>query len=336
MQSRWDHLNRDYSLLTQLQAFGLDAHFSVEQSGRNAAGYFINFNGTAGVWRKSCIESSGGWQHDTLTEDLDLSYRAQVNGWKFKYVEHVSTPAELPVAMNALRTQQFRWNKGAAECAKKNLPFILKQKNLKPSVKINAVFHLMNSTVFVFVLLTAILSVPMLIIKKDYPELSWLFFYATFFLVSMIILSAFYFTSLVQREKEFPDNVAKFITTFPLFLSMSMGLAFHNSVAVIEGYTGKKTPFKRTPKFNIKTHKESWKNNTYLERNISWITIFEGFLALYFFTGLYLAFKLGDFGLFPFHLMLTIGFGTVCDYSIAQSKSTFTPVSKTAAALNHI
>src|ERR1043165_1958100 len=149
VQTHWDHVNKNYSLMTQLQAFGLDAHFSIEQKGRNAGGHFINFNGTAGVWRRRCIEDSGGWQSDTLTEDLDLSYRAQLKGWKFIFLEEVLAPAELPVTMSALKNQQYRWNKGAAECVKKNLPGVLKQKNLSLSIKLHAAFHLLNSSVFV-------------------------------------------------------------------------------------------------------------------------------------------------------------------------------------------
>src|SRR5439155_25829589 len=138
---------------------------------RNAGGHFINFNGTAGVWRRKCVEDAGGWQSDTLTEDLDLSYRAQLKGWKFIFLEEVLAPAELPVTMSALKNQQYRWNKGAAECVKKNLPGVLKQKNLSLITKLHAVFHLMNSTVFVAIMITAFLSIPMLLIKNHFPHL---------------------------------------------------------------------------------------------------------------------------------------------------------------------
>jgi cellulose synthase/poly-beta-1,6-N-acetylglucosamine synthase-like glycosyltransferase len=140
VQSRWEHLNREYSLLTRLQAFALDAHFTVEQGGRNAGNHFINFNGTAGIWRVKAINDSGGWSADTLTEDLDLSYRAQLKGWKFIFLESLGSPAELPAAMNALKTQQYRWNKGAAECARKNLGKVLSSANCNRSIKSSRIF----------------------------------------------------------------------------------------------------------------------------------------------------------------------------------------------------
>ena len=147
LQTRWSHLNETFNLLTQMQAFGLNAHFTIEQSGRRKADSFFNFNGTAGIWRKKSILDVGGWQHDTLTEDLDLSYRAQLNGWKFEYLESVESPAELPVTLQAVKTQQFRWNKGTAETIKKNLGKVI-QSDLKLNHKLRAIFHLLNSTVF--------------------------------------------------------------------------------------------------------------------------------------------------------------------------------------------
>ena len=145
VQAKWEHLNKDYSILTKIQAFALDMHFSIEQQGRNAAGYFINFNGTAGVWRKSTIEDAGGWKADTLTEDLDLSYRAQLKGWKFKYVENVVAPAELPTDMNAVKSQQFRWNKGGAETAKKIGRKVMRAE-IPLRIKLHAIAHLCNTT----------------------------------------------------------------------------------------------------------------------------------------------------------------------------------------------
>ena len=322
VQARWDHLNKDYSLLTRLQAFGLDAHFTIEQKGRNAAGHFINFNGTAGVWRTACIIDSGGWQSDTLTEDLDLSYRAQLKGWKFIYLEDVNVPAELPVTMSALKNQQYRWNKGAAECAKKNLLKVLQEKNIRLSTKLHAVFHLMNSTVFVAVVISGLLSIPMLLIKAEYRQFHWMFFFASFFLVGFLVLSVFYYTAHAQKKENFFRNIFQFIKTFPVFLSVSMGLALHNAVAVLEGYFGRKTSFMRTPKFNIRSSEQSWKGNRYLESRVSWITVVEALLALYFTGGLLLAFVTGDFGLFPFHLMLALGYAIVFYYSVSHSRRT--------------
>ena len=181
VQAKWDHLNKDYSILTKMQAFALDMHFTIEQQGRNAAGYFINFNGTAGVWRKATIEDAGGWKADTLTEDLDLSYRAQLKGWKFKYVENVVAPAELPTDMNALKSQQFRWNKGGAETAKK-IGLRVINAELPLRIKLHAVAHLFNTTNYIFILITAILSVPLLFIKNQVIDFNY-FKYASIFLM---------------------------------------------------------------------------------------------------------------------------------------------------------
>ena len=167
VQTRWGHINRDYSLLTKIQAFALDFHFILEQTGRNFGRHFINFNGTAGIWRKECILDAGNWSGDTLTEDLDLSYRAQLKHWKFKYLEDVETPAELPVAISAARSQQFRWNKGAAENFKKNFKKLLKDKTVPFGTKFHAFFHLLNSSMFLIILVLAVLSIPVLFIKNN-------------------------------------------------------------------------------------------------------------------------------------------------------------------------
>src|SRR5210317_1463646 len=187
VQTRWGHINRDYSTLTKIQAFALDAHFSLEQVGRNGKGHFINFNGTAGIWRKECILDAGNWEGDTLTEDLDLSYRAQLKQWKFKYLENVETPAELPIVISAARSQQFRWNKGGAENFQKMLWRILKNKTVPFKTKIHGILHLLNSTMFLNILIVAILSVPILYIKNQNIELKWYFYVMSFFVLSTLI-----------------------------------------------------------------------------------------------------------------------------------------------------
>ncbi|MEQ8625050.1 MAG: glycosyltransferase family 2 protein [Vicingaceae bacterium] len=320
VQTRWEHINEKYSLLTKLQAFGLDAHFSVEQGGRNGGGHFINFNGTAGVWRKKAIEDAGGWQSDTLTEDLDLSYRAQLSGWEFLFLEEVGAPAELPAAMNALKTQQFRWNKGAAECARKNLMKVLRSPSISFGTKLNALFHLMNSGVFVCIVILAFLSLPMLAIKNNFTEYSLLFTLAGFFLITVPILAYFYWTSLKRDYANKFKAALHFCVLFPLFLSVSMGLSLHNAMAVLEGYIGKKSPFIRTPKFNLTDDaSKKWKTNEYLKRSINPLTVVEVFFALYFLFGISLAFRYQDFGLLPFHIMLFLGFAYVSILSISHS-----------------
>lgn len=316
VQTRWGHLNRDYSLLTKLQAFGLDAHFSVEQTARKAAGSFINFNGTCGVWRKNCIEDAGGWHDDTLTEDLDLSYRAQLKGWKFHYLENVETPGELPVIMPAIKSQQYRWNKGAAETARKNFGKVFASK-LPLINKIHAFFHLFNSSVFVFLLIAAVLSVPMLFIKHQHPELTWLFHAGIVFLIGFFSITFFYW---IATRRFNSDNPAKmFISLYPRFLIVSMGLSFHNGVAVLEGLAGRKTPFIRTPKFNVTDKKETWSGNTYIQTKITLGSWMEALLCGYFIFGIAAAIVLKDGGLIFFHVMLALGFGSVFYYSLKTS-----------------
>tara|TARA_R110001632_G_scaffold104936_2_gene214107 strand:+ start:1124 stop:2614 length:1491 start_codon:yes stop_codon:yes gene_type:complete len=315
VQTRWGHINREYSLLTKVQAFALDAHFTLEQVGRNSQGHFINFNGTAGIWRKQCILDAGNWEGDTLTEDLDLSYRAQLKNWKFKYLEDVETPAELPVVISAARSQQFRWNKGGAENFQKMMKNVVRSKNISSKTKVHGILHLLNSTMFLNVLIVALLSIPMLYIKNEYAHLKPYFYVMSFFVLSTIIFFICYWYMFKSIYGGGFKQFIKYIGMFFTFFSIAMGFSLHNSIAVIEGHIGKRSDFIRTPKFNISELKDSWKGNKYLKKNISINVIFEGILMLYFAFGMYSAFVVGDqggdFGLFPFHLMLFVGFGFV-------------------------
>ena len=311
VQTRWGHINRDYSTLTRIQAFALDAHFTLEQVGRNAKGHFINFNGTAGIWRKECILDAGNWEGDTLTEDLDLSYRAQLKNWKFKYLENVETPAELPVVISAARSQQFRWNKGGAENFRKTVWSVLRAKNIPFKTKFHGVMHLLNSSMFLFVFLVAILSIPMLYIKNSFGHLALVFELTSFFIVSTIILFICYWFTYKSIQGSGLDNFVSYIKLFFTFFSVALGFSLHNTVAVLEGHMGKRSEFVRTPKFNINSLKDSWKGNKYLVKKISPNTILEFGLMLYFLFGMYSAIPLNDFGLFPFHFMLFLGFGFV-------------------------
>lgn len=321
VQTRWEHINEKYSILTKLQAFALDAHFSVEQKGRNAAGHFINFNGTAGVWRRTTIDDAGGWQADTLTEDLDLSYRAQLKGWKFLFKEKLGSPAELPAAMSAIKSQQFRWTKGAAETAKKNLWKVLRAK-LPFGTKLHATFHLLNSMLFICILTTAILSVPLLFFKKGNPELSQAFAYASIFLLSLVALIFFFWVSRKHHDNDEKGGrkFLKFLGTFPIFLAISMGFSLHNAIATMEGYLGIKSPFIRTPKFNIQDVKDNWRDNSkYLSRALTPMTIMEGLLSLYFLGGMIMGIMWSDYSMVPYHLLLCGGFGTISYFSIRHS-----------------
>ena len=315
VQTRWGHINRNYSTLTKVQAFALDAHFTLEQVGRNSKGHFINFNGTAGVWRKECILDAGNWEGDTLTEDLDLSYRAQLKKWEFKYLENVTTPAELPVIISAARSQQFRWNKGGAENFQKMTKRVLSNKNISIKTKIHSVLHLLNSSMFLIIFLVAVLSIPMLYIKNEYAHLKSYFYMMSFFVISSIIFFICYWYMFKKSYGGGIKNFIKYTGTFFTFFSIAMGFSLHNTIAVLEGHFGKKSEFVRTPKFNIKTLKDTWKKNKYIRKKPSVHVIIEGALALYFAFGMYSAFVVGeqggDFGLFPFHLMLFFGFGYV-------------------------
>ena len=331
VQTRWEHLNRKFSLLTDLQAFGLDAHFRVEQVGRNTAGCLMNFNGTGGVWRKQCIIDAGNWESDTLTEDLDLSYRAQLKGWQFVYLEEVASPAELPPVMSALKSQQYRWTKGGAETARKHLKNVIKSK-LPLLVKWQAIAHLLNSAVFVSIIICAILSVPVLFIRQQWPELSLFYKSGYVFIFSFITISVSYLVTCIFNSNKKWKSILYFIKTFPLFLAMSMGLSLHHAIAVMEGYAGKKTPFIRTPKFNLESGNKSLKNN-YSTNSFNLISVLEICMALYFIAAIFYGIMLHDYGVVAFHTMLSVGFSMVAWHSLIQLSSPFSNKLKTKSAV---
>ena len=317
VQTRWGHINKEYSLFTRIQAFALNAHFSVEQVGRNYSKSFINFNGTAGVWRKSCIEDAGGWSAETLTEDLDLSYRAQLKGWKFTFLEEVESPAELPVIMPSIKSQQYRWNKGAAETAVKNLGKVYNSA-LPFKTKLHATFHLLNSSIFVLLLLGGVISLPVLYIKHLHPEIDFYFHLASILLIGFMSIGFFFWVS--TKKAPYTKSNAKFLPSFFAFMTISMGLSYHNAIAVLEGLFGKKTPFIRTPKFNSTSNNALIKGNRYLSSKIDFNTLIEFFLGLYFLGGVALGIYVNDIGLLVFHAMLAIGLLTVSYQSIKGAK----------------
>jgi len=320
VQTRWGHINEDYSLLTQLQAFGLNTHFFVEQNGRSQGNHFLNFNGTAGVWRKSCIADAGGWKADTLTEDLDLSYRAQLKGWKIFYTPDVVAPAELPAAMSAIKSQQYRWTKGAAETSRKLLPKVLRS-SLPFGTKFHATFHLLNSAVFICIVITALLSVPVLFIRNLSDSWHVLMNVSMVFLMGYVFLAIFYWNGFKENRQGFWKTLKEFIPKMFMLLSVFLGLSIHNAMAVFEGLIGKKTPFVRTPKFNITDKKGTWKGNKYFAKRINPLTALEGVLSVYFLGGLALAFYFNDFALLPFHLLLSLGFLLVFYYSVQHTRN---------------
>jgi cellulose synthase/poly-beta-1,6-N-acetylglucosamine synthase-like glycosyltransferase len=313
VQTRWEHLNGEYSLLTRTQAFALDGHFVIEQDVRNKAGYFINFNGTGGIWRKSAILDAGNWQADTLTEDLDLSYRAQLRGWKFKYLNDVTSPAELPAEVNALKSQQFRWTKGAIETARKILPEVWKS-NIPLRVKIHSTFHLTNNIVFPFILLAGILNVPLMFIKQKGGH-DLYFAMMSVFVLAFIGSFLFYLYS----QKSVYTDWRRRILLFPLFMAGSMGFAVNNSRAVFEGLFKRKSEFVRTPKYAINTKKDSWEGKKYAGLKIGWVSIVEMVLAVYCFFGVISSLYYMQFAAVPFQLLYFLGFFFVSMLSIKNA-----------------
>ena len=320
VQTRWGHLNKDYSLLTELQAFGLNGHFAIEQGGRNASGHYINFNGTAGVWRRATIDDAGGWEHDTITEDLDLSYRAQMKGWRFVYLEEVESPAELPITMSALKSQQHRWMKGGAEVFIKMWKRLATTKGLKIGDRIHGLAHLFNSSVFVFILILSLLSLPVLHIKDSFSDLNIYIKFGMYFFSSTIFLAFYYWNAFRDKKGNFFGDFFRFIGRFVQFLTVSMALGLSNAVAVIEGYLGIKSSFVRTPKFNV-AKKDEFKGNKYDKKSLSIINILEGtFMVVFGFTAVNRAIY-GDLGMVPFHLMLTIGYGIIFFNTLKENRS---------------
>jgi cellulose synthase/poly-beta-1,6-N-acetylglucosamine synthase-like glycosyltransferase len=313
VQTRWEHLNGDYSILTKAQALALDGHFVIEQSVRNKAGFFINFNGTGGVWRKVCIEDSGNWHDDTLTEDLDLSYRAQLNGWRFVFLKDFTSPAELPSEINALKAQQFRWTKGAIETAKKVLPLVWKSK-VPLRIKLQATFHLTNNLVFPFILLSAILNVPLVFIKNSG---SHEVYFAVMSLFVLAFVSSFLF--YLYSQKDIRTDWRKKIVLFPLFMAGSMGFAVNNSRAVIEGLLNRKSEFVRTPKYKVIDGKDSWIGKKYSANRFGMSVAVELLMAVYCFIGICSSIYFLEFAALPFQILFFLGFSFVSLTSIKHS-----------------
>ncbi|MEY5131060.1 MAG: hypothetical protein RL734_1127 [Bacteroidota bacterium] len=314
VQTRWEHLNEDYSYLTRAQALALDGHFVIEQQVRNKAGFFINFNGTAGIWRKSCIEDAGNWHADTLAEDLDLSYRAQLRGWKFVFLNDVTSPAELPADINGLKTQQFRWTKGAVETAKKLLPLVWKS-NLPMKIKLECTVHLTSNIVFPFILLTAFLNVPLVVIKNTVEGYDSIFTMMGIFVLASI--STFMFYMYAQRAIHL--DWRRRLMLFPVFMAGSMGFAVNNTKAVFEALTGKKSAFLRTPKYKIVGADGEWKKKKYVQKKIGGAVFMELFFTLYFIVGISISVFYLEIAAIPFQLLFLAGFGTVGALSLRHA-----------------
>lgn len=309
VQARWEHINRDQSLLTKTQAILLDGHFVIEHAARNRSGRFMSFNGTAGMWRKSCIEDAGGWQHDTITEDLDLSYRAQMRGWKFVFLPEVTSPAELPPDMEAFKQQQHRWAKGGAQTCRKLLPTILRS-NLPKRIKLEAFFHLTSCTVYLYVVLLTLLLAPMVYIKVHVLPNAWerYIFDASILLVATFSASTFYVASQRALFRTWADSL-KYL---PFLMALGIGIALNNARGVLEGLFGKSNEFVRTPKFGMGIGeggdwKHQWLMHRRRQKGIKWQPFAELAIGLYLMACLIMA--LSD-------LRVTLGIPFLCLFMV--------------------
>jgi cellulose synthase/poly-beta-1,6-N-acetylglucosamine synthase-like glycosyltransferase len=303
VQVRWGHVNRDYSLLTQVQSVLLDGHFILEHGGRNRAGRFFNFNGTAGIWRRAAIGDAGGWQHDTLTEDLDLSYRAQMKGWRFLFVQDVVSPAEIPVEMNAFKSQQHRWAKGSIQTCRKLLPKILAS-DLPLPVKAEAAFHLTANLAYPLMVVLSILMFPAMVIRYDMGLTEMMLVDVPLFIGATMSVCSFY---LLSQREVFGEDWPTRIKYLPAVLSIGIGLSVNNARAVLEGLFGHKSEFVRTPKHCVYRQGEDWKARRY-RGSAGYLPFVELGLGLYLTAMAYYAVTNGLFGTLPFVLLFQVGF----------------------------
>lgn len=302
LQTRWGHINGDYSLLTKAQSMGIDGHFGVEQASRAWSGFFLNFNGTAGVWRKKTIEDAGGWQADTLTEDLDLSYRAQLRGWKLCFAPTVVCPAEVPVTINAFKSQQHRWAKGSIQTAKKNLGNLFRA-DLPLLVKIQAFLHLTHYMVHPMMLLVVLTSIPMLYSQWFFDHLAFPVMIFTILCLATFGPSSLY---LFSQRVLYPDW-KKRIKYLPFLMCLGTGIAVNNTKAVLEALLKIESGFIRTPKYGIKRRGQRWHNMKY-SMPLTPVSVLEFFLGLYSLTGLMLFLFFSKYLVSPFLLIYTLGF----------------------------
>jgi len=302
IQTRWGHINSDYSLLTRAQSIGIDGHFGVEQAARAWSGFFMNFNGTAGIWRKKTIEDAGGWHADTLTEDLDLSYRTQLKGWKLKFVTEVVCPAEVPVTITAFKSQQFRWAKGSIQTARKNLGKLFKS-DVPLLVKIQAFLHLTHYMVHPMMLLVVLTSIPMLYSQWFFKSLSLPILIFTLLCLATFGPSSMYLFSQRILYRDWKTRI-KFL---PFLMCLGTGIAVNNTRAVLEAFLNIKSDFVRTPKYGIKKQKDTWRGKSY-SIPLSAVSILEFVLGIYSLTGLLLFLFVSKYLVSPFLLIYTAGF----------------------------
>ena len=315
VQTRWTHINRHYSLLTEVEAILLDGHFVLEHSGRARSGVFFNFNGTAGMWRRKAIEEAGGWEHDTLTEDTDLSYRAQLKGWKFVYLQDVECPAELPVEMTAFKTQQARWAKGLIQVSKKILPRVLTSDESR-HVKVEAWYHLTANLSYPLMILLSVLLLPAMIIRFYQGWFQMLYIDLPLFMASTFSISSFY---LVSQKELFPRTWLKSLLYLPLLMALGIGLTITNTRAVLEALVGKQTAFARTPKYRVESKKDKVGAKKYRKRLgvVPWIELAIG---CYFALTVYYAIDNENYFTVPFLILFVVGYWCTGLMSLLQGR----------------
>lgn len=315
VQMRWGHINANYSLLTRMQEILLDGHFVVEQMSRNRTGAFFNFNGTAGMWRREAIEWSGGWQHDTLTEDTDLSFRAQLMGWKFVYLLDEEVPAELPVDMNAFKVQQRRWAKGLVQVGLKLMPRIWKHPKLSLQQKTELFFRLFGNCAAMLMIVLSLLHIPVLIVRFNQGFFHMLLLDVPLMLFATASVVSFYGTSIYYRH---PNEKWRF-WLIPLAMAIGIGMVFSNTKAVLEALFGIKSGFVRTPKYKVENAKDSWLQvAAKYRRKKGWLPLLELLFALYFVGAVAYAIRSNIYATVPFLLIFLVGYGFVAFMSIFQ------------------
>jgi cellulose synthase/poly-beta-1,6-N-acetylglucosamine synthase-like glycosyltransferase len=325
VQARWGHINQDYSLLTKIQAILLDGHFVLEHGGRNRSGLFFNFNGTAGIWRRDAITDAGGWQHDTLTEDLDLSYRAQLRGWRFVFLPDVIAPAEVPVEMNSFKSQQHRWAKGSIQTCRKLLPRILRA-NIPLRVKAEAFFHLTANFNYPLMCVLSVLMAPAMVIRYNMGWYEMLLIDVPLFFAATASVANFYMVCQRELHADWVTR-AKYL---PFLMSIGIGLAINNTKAVFEALFNKQSEFARTPKYRVETGADEWIGKKYRQSFVVQPMI-ELALGLYFTATVFYALANGIYGTLPFLVLFQIGFLYTGLLSIIQQYAgdvVFKPVSQ--------
>jgi len=315
VQTRWTHLNRHYSFLTEVESILLDGHFVLEHGGRSRAGVFFNFNGTAGMWRRQAIEDAGGWESDTLTEDTDLSYRSQLAGWKFRYLEDLECPAEVPIEMTAFKTQQARWAKGLIQVAKKTLPKIMRSK-APLRVKVEAWYHLTANLSYPLMIVLATLLMPAMIIRFYQGWFQMLLIDLPLFLASTFSVSSFY---LVSQKALFPKSWPRTFLYLPFLMALGIGLTVTNSRAVIEALFGVQSPFKRTPKYRVLSKHDKVIAAKY-RRRLGLVPWIELIIGCYFALTIIYAMQNENFFTVPFLVIFVLGFWYTGLMSLLQGR----------------